>query len=70
LTEPSEPDLKEALIRHLAGFLLELGDNFAFLAVSGGFGLTTTGFASISLSSTAVCGAFSLPTENWQVHLR
>jgi hypothetical protein len=29
--EYSESDLEEALIRHLADFLLELGDDFAFL---------------------------------------
>lgn len=53
--EYSESDLEEALIRHLTDFLLELGDDFAFLGDSAGYVLTIPGFASTSSSSIVVC---------------
>ena len=51
--EYSESDLEEALIRHLEEFLLELGDDFAFIGRQGGCASAIHGFASTSYSSIA-----------------
>ena len=50
--EYSESDLEAALIQHLADFLLELGDDFAFLDGSGASESTTLGSGSIWCFST------------------
>lgn len=57
--EYSESELEEALISHLADFLLELGDDFAVVDASAAFASTTTGSASTLSSFTADCAASS-----------
>jgi len=56
--EYSESDLEEALIQRLTDFLLELGDDFAFLVANAGSVSMTHGFASTSFSFIAVCERF------------
>jgi predicted nuclease of restriction endonuclease-like (RecB) superfamily len=51
--EYSESDLEDALIQHLADFLLELGDDFAFVGRQRRCASTTAGSASTCCSSTA-----------------
>jgi predicted nuclease of restriction endonuclease-like (RecB) superfamily len=46
--EYSETDLEAALIQHLTDFLLELGDDFAFLGRQKRLRLDDPGFGSIS----------------------
>ncbi len=58
--EYSESDLEAALIEHLADFLLELGDDFAFIGRSGVYGSMTPGFESISCFFIGACDACSL----------
>jgi predicted nuclease of restriction endonuclease-like (RecB) superfamily len=57
--EYSETDLEEALLRHLENFLLELGGDFALLAVNADCASAANGIASISFSFIASCGASS-----------
>jgi len=59
----SESDLEEALIQHLMDFLLELGDDFAFLGRQRRLRIDDTGFVSTSSSFTAACAAWSLLTS-------
>jgi predicted nuclease of restriction endonuclease-like (RecB) superfamily len=57
--EYSESDLEEALIQHLTEFLLELGDDFAFLGRQRRLRIDTLGFALTWSSSTGACVAWS-----------
>jgi predicted nuclease of restriction endonuclease-like (RecB) superfamily len=61
--EYSESDLEEALIQHLMDFLLELGDDFAFLGRQRRLRIDDTWFVSTSSSFTAACDAWSLLTS-------
>jgi predicted nuclease of restriction endonuclease-like (RecB) superfamily len=57
--EYSESELEEALIQHLADFLLELGDDFAFLGRQRRYVWMTPGSGSISFSFIDACGVCS-----------
>jgi predicted nuclease of restriction endonuclease-like (RecB) superfamily len=52
--EYSKSDFEEALIQHLTDFLLELGDDFAFLGRQRRLASTTPGFVATSSSFTVV----------------
>jgi predicted nuclease of restriction endonuclease-like (RecB) superfamily len=61
--EYSESDLQAALIQNLTHFLLELGDDFAFLGRQRRLRIDDTCFALISCSSTDDCVACSSSTS-------
>ena len=56
--EYSESDLEDALVRHLETFLLELGDDFCFLAGRGGCASAASGTGWTCCSFTAACDAW------------
>lgn len=59
MDEYSETQMEEALIRHLETFLLELGDDFAFVGRQKRLKIDDEWFRSTSYSSTGACGASS-----------
>ena len=56
--EYSESDLEAALVARLESFLLELGDDFAFVGGNDGCASTTCGIGSICSSSIGGCAAW------------
>jgi len=58
--EYSESDLETALIQHLADFLLELGDDFAFIGRQRRLRIDDTWFRVDLVFFTGACDACSL----------
>jgi predicted nuclease of restriction endonuclease-like (RecB) superfamily len=63
--EYSESDLEEALIHHLMDFLLELGDDFAFLGRQRRLRIDDTWFRIDLMFSIGACVAWSSLTSRW-----